>query len=580
MSLEEIVLKHALINAIKYGGKASVQAVIGKVLAENPLLKKDIEKVVKIAEATVNRVNEMSISEQKALLEKLFPGTFAKKRRKETKKTLPPLPNAEKYKEIRTRFAPNPDFVLTLGNARPAILSYEYARMYRGKFILRFEDTDPRTKRPIKEAYSLIKEDLKWLKVSWDEEYIQSLRMHIYYQYARELLEQGGAYICRCPPSTVKEYRAKGIRCQCAQKPVEDQLELWDKMLEGAFKEGEAVYRVKTDPKCPDPSVRDWIAFRIIDTTKYPHPLVGDKFIVWPTYNFACAIDDHEMKITHILRAKEHISNTIKQKYLYKHMGWNYPEAIHFGRLKLEGFILSKSKIRAGIEKGLYEGPDDIRLGTLMALRKRGFLPESIWDLILEVGIKSSEATISFINLCSLNRKYLEPRANRYMFVCEPMLVEIETKKDLIAKISNHPSYPERGYRKIVLHAENNIVSVYVSREDILKNRNKPLRLMGLVNITIDCIQEKKAKARLYRGDIRDIKAAKGDIVQWVPASDNVKTKVIRVKNNNIVIEEGLAEPSIKSLKVGERIQFIRYGFAKLDEIKEDETRIFIYIHD
>ncbi|RLE95087.1 MAG: glutamate--tRNA ligase [Thermoprotei archaeon] len=578
MTLEKTILKYALINAIKYGGTASLKAVIGKVLAENPSLRKNIKEVIKEAEKIVNEVNKMSLEKQQELLKKMFPEAIVEEK-KEVKKGLPPLPNADKYREIRTRFAPNPDFVLTLGNARPAILSYEYARLYKGKFILRFEDTDPRTKRPLPEAYDLIKEDLKWLKIKWDEEYIQSLRMKIYYYYAKKLLEKGYAYICTCSPEKIREYRTKGIRCTCAEKAPEDQLELWDKMLDGSFEEGQAVLRIKTDPKYPDPSVRDWIAFRVIDTSKYPHPIVGDKYIVWPTYNFACAIDDHEMKITHILRAKEHISNTIKQKFLYEHLKWKYPEAIHFGRLKLEGFILSKSKIRAGIEKGLYIGPDDIRLGTLMALRKRGFLPESIWDLILEVGVKSSEATISFINLCALNRKYLEPIANRYMFVYDPILLEIPSDKDLVAKLNYHPSFPERGTREIVLKSVEGKVRVYICRNDAIKNLGKPLRLIGLINISLSRVEENVAEGNIIGEDVKEVKDLGGEIIQWVPADNYIKAEVMRVQGNSIVVEEGLADPGVKLLSVNDRIQFIRYGFVKLDSASENKYK-FIYIHD
>jgi len=578
MNLEKIILKYALINAVKYGGTASLKAVIGKVLAENPSLKNNIKEVIKEAKKIVNEVNKMGLKKQQELLNEMFPDALLVEK-KEAQKTLPPLPNADKYKEIRTRFAPNPDFVLTLGNARPAILSYEYARLYKGKFILRFEDTDPRTKRPLPEAYNLIKEDLKWLKIKWDEEYIQSLRMEIYYYYARKLLEKGSAYVCTCPPEKIREQRTKGIRCICSEKPPEDQLELWDKMLEGHFEEGKAVLRIKTDPKYPDPSVRDWIAFRVIDTSKYPHPIVGDKYVVWPTYNFACAIDDHEMKITHILRAKEHISNTIKQKFLFDHLGWEYPEAIHFGRLKLEGFILSKSKIRFGIEKGLYTGPDDIRLGTLMALRKRGFLPESIWDLILEVGVKASEATISFINLCALNRKYLEPIANRYMFVYDPILLEINSDRDLVAKLNYHPSFPERGTREIVIRSVKGKVKVFICREDATRNLGRPLRLIGLINITLTHIKGDKAEGNIIGESIKEVKDLGGEIIQWIPADNYVEAKVIRVRENNIITEEGLADPGVRALSVDDKVQFIRYGFVKLDNISGNKYT-FIYIHD
>lgn len=247
------------------------------------------------------------------------------------------------------------------------------------KFILRFEDTDPRTKRPLPEAYDAIKEDLRWLGIKWDEEYVQSDRMGgIYYEIAKKILERGGgAYVAAkdsdCTPDDWKRSKVTGKPCRNRDADPSVNLELFDRMLEGGrYKEGEAVMVIKTDLQHPDPSVRDWVAMRIIDTTKYPHPRVGSKYIVWPTYNFSVSIDDHLMGITHILRAQEHSVNTTKQSFVYTHMGWGgQPEAIHFGRLKIVGMTLSKTKLKAlGIKW------DDIRLPTLAGLRNRGIQPE------------------------------------------------------------------------------------------------------------------------------------------------------------------------------------------------------------
>ena len=276
--IKEIIYKHALKNAVKYGGKAQLKPVISKVFHEKPDLKKRAREIVEIAREIIREVNSLTLEEQKRILREKWPEEL-KEEKREYKKTLPPLPNVSKYKMVVTRFAPNPDFDIHIGNARAAILSHEYARMYNGKFILRFEDTDPKTKTPIKEAYDAIRESLKWLGIKWDEEYIQSLRMEIYYEYARKLIEKGGAYVDLCSPEEISRMRKEGIRCKHAQQSVEENLELWDKMLSGYFGEQEAVLRVKTDPQYPDPSVRDWIALRIIDTTKYPHPIVGSKYI-------------------------------------------------------------------------------------------------------------------------------------------------------------------------------------------------------------------------------------------------------------------------------------------------------------
>jgi len=578
--IEALALKYALLNAIRYGGQASKKAVISKIFAERPELRPYAREIVNLVAKAVEKVNKLTLDEQRRLIEERWPELLEEKERKEEKKELPPLPNADKFKKIRTRFAPNPDFDIHIGNARAAIISYKYAEMYKGDFILRFEDTDPKTKTPILEAYDVIRENLKWLGLKWSEEYIQSLRMEHYYEKAKELIQLGGAYVCTCPPNKIKEDRLRGLRCKHAYQSIEESLDLWERMLEGEFKEQEAVLRVKTDPKYPDPSVRDWIAFRVIDTSKYPHPLVGDKYIVWPTYNFACGIDDHLLSISHILRGKEHIVNTIKQKYMYKHFGWKYPEAIHMGRLKLEGFILSKSKIRAGIEKGIYSSWDDIRLATLSALRRKGILPQAIWEVILDVGIKPSEARISIVNLHAINRKYLEPLANRYMFVKDPVKVKILNPPFLEAELPFHPSYPERGKRKISVSPIDNVAHIFISGDDSRElKEGSTIRLMGLYNIKVLEKKQEELIAEVIGISHKKAHVEKIPILQWVPCTNNVRVEVYRAKGNQLYIEEGLGEPAISDLKVNSQVQFIRYGFVKIEEKSERGIKA-IYTHD
>ncbi|MEM1649981.1 MAG: glutamate--tRNA ligase, partial [Sulfolobales archaeon] len=366
--IEKIILRHALENAVKHGGKASPGPVINKVLGERQELRSRAREIASKVNEIISRVNSMSIEEQIKLLEEI--GAEPQMRREE-KKTLPQLPEVhDNY--VVTRFAPNPDFVLHLGNARPALLSHVYAHeIYRGKMILRFEDTDPRLKKPMPEAYKIIKEDLRWLGIWWDEEYIQSLRMEIYYETARKIIERGGAYVDLLPGEEFRKLKIERKPSPYRDSDPYKNLELFDRMISGGFSEGEAVLRIKTDLSHPDPSVIDWIAFRIIDTDKNPHPITGSRYVAWPTYNFAAAVDDHLMGVTHIFRGREHSQNTIKQMFLYNHMGWRYPVVISHGRIKLEGFILSKSKIKSLLERypGKFKGFSDPRFGTLASLR-------------------------------------------------------------------------------------------------------------------------------------------------------------------------------------------------------------------
>ncbi len=573
--IRELALKYALQNAVFHDGRAELKAVVSKVIAEKPEVRGVIREIIPLIKEVIDEVNSMSIDEQKRILQEKYPELMVKKIVKEKKK-LPPLPNVEKYGKVVTRFAPNPDFVLHLGNARPAVLSYEYARMYGGKFILRFDDTDPKIKKPMPEAYELIKEDLKWLGIKWDEEYIQSKRLELFYSYAEKLIKLGGAYVDTCSADEFRQYRDSMRPCPHRGQSVEENLELWDKMLEGHFGEGEAVLRVKTDLKHPDPSVRDWVAFRIIDTSKNPHPIVGSKYIVWPTYNFASAIDDHVLGVTHILRAKEHMTNTVKQKFLYNYFGWKYPETIHFGRLKLKGFILSKSLIKSKIVRGEFEGIDDPRLGTLAALRRRGFTAEAIKALMIDVGVKASEATISMENLAAINRKIVDPKTPRILFVEKPVKVIIEGVENFETTIPFHPDNKELGSRRIVLKGENGKVEVFISQRDFrdLKPGNF-LRLLELFNIEILDVNEKSVLAKFAGTSLSEARKREAPIIQWVPTHENVSVIVKKPVGDELVLIKGLAEEAIRKFRENTILQFYRFGFVRVDRV--DNGKYVVY---
>ena len=421
--LREFIRKTALLNAVGHEGKAQAGALVGKILGEKAALRSQVKELSAVINQVVNEVNSLSLSDQKTIVEKNWPETQKKKEAEE--KRLPPLPNAEKYKPIVTRFSPNPDCVLHLGSARAILLSHEYARLYNGKFILRFEDTDPKVKKPALKFYESIRADLKWLGCKIDEEYIQSDRLPIYYEYTEKLIRDANAYVCTCIPD---EFRVKVVAkepCPCRNLSSSEHLDRWHHMLDGSYQEGQAVVRVKTDIKHPNPAIRDWPALRIIDTKKYPHPRVGSKYIVWPLYNLAAGLDDHLMGVTHIIRGKEHYTNMVRQKYMYQYLGWEYPEAIHYGRLKITGAALSKSKIVAGIKEGDYADFDDPRLGTFAALQKRGITPEAIKKMIIEVGIKPNDVTLSWENLYAYNRKILDSTSSRYFFVAQPIELKV-----------------------------------------------------------------------------------------------------------------------------------------------------------
>lgn len=563
-----------MLNAIKHDGKAQEGAIIGKILGAKPELKSRIKELSAIIDNVVREVNVLSREKQKRIIEDKWPEALLKEKTDE-EKHLPPLPHAENYAEVVTRFSPNPDCVLHLGNARAIVLCYEYARIYDGKFILRFEDTDPKTKRPILEFYDRIREDLDWLGCRPDEEYIQSDRITIYYEYAERLLKDGKAYVCKCSPQLFRENVTTGKACLCRNLPVEEHLARWKRMLRGEYKEGEAVVRVRTDLNHPNPAVRDWPALRVIDMDKFPHPRVGGKYHVWPLYNLACGVDDHLLGISHIIRGKEHLTNQVRQEYMYKHFGWKYPEAIHYGRLKITGAYLSKSKIVQGIRDGQFKGWDDPRLATFAALRRRGITSQAIERMIIDVGPKTQDVVLSWENLYAYNRKILDPTTERYFFVQDPLELTVEKIPKVInVKLYMHPDHQEGESREYTIRPEQNegTAKFWVSRKDIDSSKTgSVIRLMGCMNVRIKNASVYSANADFVGESHEDARQMKAQLIQWVPMGQDVPCQVVM---QDATLAEGIAEGFCKQLKPNTIIQFERYGFVRIDQVVE---RLIVY---
>lgn len=568
--IEVKVRKAAMLNAAKHEGKADPNAVLGSLLGDNAELRKQAKDLIPLIQRVVQEINSKSFEELTATARQSWPEEFDKERVEE-KRQLPPLPNAEKYSMIVTRLAPNPDFVLHIGNARAAILSHDYARMYRGKFIVRFEDTDPRLKKAQLQYYDMIREDLKWLGCEWDEEYIQSDRLPTYYEVGQALLMKGAAYICECQPEKFRELVNTNRACPDRDLTTAEQQRRWEKMLKGGYGEGGAVYRVKTDLTHPNPAVRDWPAFRVIDTIKYSHPRVGSKYGVWPLYNLASGVDDHALGITHVIRGKEHLTNMARQLFLYDHLSWKYPEAVHYGRLKVEGVTLSKSKLMKGLETGEYSGVDDPRLGTLAALRRRGYLAETIRKLIWDVGPKPVDVTISWDNINSQNRKLIDPTSHRYFFAPNP----IKTKVIGVPKTYDihqplHPQHPESGTRKLTVHESNGEATLYLAGSDrSLLSSERPVRLMGLFNIKAKLLDSEAVGQFLGEGAAE---AREAPIVQWVPSGENASVDVVLP---DATTQAGLAEAGFRAEPEGSIVQFVRFGFGRVDKVSSEKITVY-----
>ena len=575
--LRALIRKIALVNAIKHHGRAQADSVTGRLLSERADLKKKARKIAILVDEVINEVNRLSPDEQKRIAKDMWPEALETVKTEEEKR-LPPLPNIDKYPQVVTRFSPNPDCVLHLGSARAIILCYEYAKMYSGKFVLRFEDTDPQLKRCAPVFYDLIREDLAWLECNPDEEYTQSDRITTYYGYAEKLLAEGYAYVCTCEREMLRERILAGQPCDCRDLSPGEHVHRWKGMLDGRYKAGDAVVRVKTDLSHPNPAVRDWPALRIVDSEKYPHPRVGSRFHVWPLYNFACGIDDHLMGVTHIIRGKEHLTNMVRQKYMYGYLGWSYPEAIHYGRLKIEKASLSKSRIVQSVRDGVFKGWDDPRLATFAALRRRGITAEAIRRLIIDVGPKPSDVMLSWENLYAHNRKILDRETNRYFFVQDPVQLRVRSlPKAFSVKIRLHPEHMERGFRRYIVepHDSDNSVMVWVSMRDAKAfNTGMIVRLMELFNVEIEKVESYAVEAAFVSEAYRDAKQREATLVHWVRIGADMPCKVVMPDGS---LAEGVAEDSCGRLRVDDIVQFERFGFVRIDKIGETLTAYYAH---
>ena len=563
MDIEETIYKYALTNAVEHGNNCQTGSVIGMVMSKHPDMRKDPKTVSQLAGKLVAKVNAMSPDEQQSELDKLG-GIEEHKRAPEKPKGLPELENIKDGK-VKLRFAPNPSGPLQRGHARAAILNLLYQKKYDGKLVLRIEDTDPKRVEP--DAYTAIPEDLAWLGIEADEAYIQSDRLEIYYEYAQKAIECEAAYMCTCDGGDFKKLKDNCEPCPCRNHSVEENMKLWNKFPE--MEEGEAVLRVKTDINHKNPAIRDWVAMRIVTQE---HPRIGNKYKIYPMMNFSVTVDDHLLGITHVLRGKDHLANSEKQSYLYKHFGWEIPEFIHYGRLKMDDVQLSTSKARAGIEEGLYSGWDDPRLGTIKAIARRGIKKEVLYELIEEIGTKQADATISWKKIYGLNRNIIEEETNRYFFIPEAVKVDVENlpedKKELVVERELHYNEPKKGFRTLTFNG-----SAYIPKNDYEKavKNNKPLRLMDLVNISVtddSCVYDSET--------LEDAQSKKATIIQWAPVEDSVKATVVMPDNSKV---EGYIEPASKEVHVDDMVQLERFGFARVDNITKDGIT-FYYTHN
>ncbi len=553
---EDTIRKFALQNAVFFKGKANPKAVVGKILGSCPELRSKAAEITPLINQIVEEVNGMGLEAQTKALQEMDASLLVKEK-KERKYELPDLQNVNG--KVVMRIAPGPSGPLHIGHTRVPTLNAEYVNTYGGDLILRFEDTNPEKIDP--NAYDMIPEDLEWLGVKCTKQFIQSERFELYYDYTRKLVQQGNAYVCTCNGDHWRELKEKKTACPCRDLPVETQMERLDGFFEGKYSDGEAVVVVKTDICHPNPAVRDFVALRLVS---HPHPRTGDKYIAYPMMNLSVAIDDHEMGMTHVIRGKDHLNNTFRQEYVFDYFGWKKPEYYHYGLVNIPDTVLKTSIIKQNIAEGQYSGWDDVRTGTVRAMKRRGIRPEAIRRYWVESGIKPVDIQFSWDNLFGMNRDVIDDTSNRYFFVKDPVRYDIDGVDRIVGSAPLHPDHPERGSRKYELEFPR---TVYISGEDsALFADAKRIRLKDLCNMEY-------ALPAKYIGDDVSILKTGVRAVQWV-GKESVDACILMPDGT---LSKGLIENAVLSEK-NDMVQLERIGFARIEK-KSEKGVALVFAH-
>lgn len=555
-AIDNMLWHVAIQNAIEYSGKAAPGSVIGRIMSIRQDLRPHGKILSPLIAKKVAQANKLATDEGldylRSILETEAP-ELLEQRQKQAKRTgLPELLNAEKGKVV-LRFAPNPNGPLSFGHARGIIINGEYAKEYDGELILRFDDTDTSVKPPMLEAYDLIQKEAEWLLGFVPHRVvIASDRIEHYYQYVEQMLNGGFGYVCKCSAETFREYRVSMTECPCRAYSNMENLELWQGMLDGSFQPGEAVVRVRTDMALKNPALRDWPALRIQDTETNPHPRkdIGSRYRVWPLLDFQSAVEDHLQGVTHIIRGKDLMDSTRKQKLLYEHFGWKYPETMYWGRVKVHewgGF--STSQMRKDIESGLFEGWSDPRLPTIASLSGSGIQATALRNFWIELGVTQKDIAVPLATLYSHNIKIIDDDAPRIAFIREPIALTLEGVNETIVELPTHPNTTGLGTRKIQLHD----AVVYIEKADL---QHKTLRLKEFGDFDIE-----GNTARFVAKERTD----KRKIVHWTSKNSSVDASLVQVIDGEICRLDGKLESHQLAVNTPVQIERIGYGIISGD---------------
>jgi glutamyl-tRNA synthetase len=561
--IHRLVNAIALKNAVEHSGSTNVNTVLAKILSLKPELKKEIKALMEEIKTIVDSVNRMDADQQKKYLDELD-STEGKLESKSTQGQMDSHPLPELVitgTKVVTRFPPEPNGYPHIGHAKAAIIDEEYARMYDGKLILRFDDTNPLNEKI--EYYEAIGSGLHWLGIKPDIIKNTSDDILVLHDYGKKLTLGGNAYVCTCDTNKIHEMRMQQVECPCRGNidNPEKNKERLDKLFDGTYHQNEAIIRFKGNMQDNNTVLRDPTLFRIIEAS---HPLLGEKVQVWPTYDFAAPVEDSLDGVSHALRSKEYELRNALYSDILDRLELRKPIVVEFSRLDFENMPVSKRKIKQLIDHKQIAGWDDPRLLTLSALRRRGFDPRAIRSFVLSLGLTLAESKPPFKTLESMNRKILEPIAIRFFFVKDPVRVIVKGAQDTKVILRNHPNI-DLGTRQVEV---SNVI--YISQDDaILVAEDEEIRLMELYNIRINEIdRENKVITASYLNNeiVKEMKK-----IQWVSGRDKTNYTVLvprelyiddKFNPNSLERIDGYAEPSVLQLKSHTPLQFIRFGFC------------------
>jgi glutamyl-tRNA synthetase len=545
----------AIENAIAHDGAPQAGPILARLLATDPALRSHAEDVRALVAATITAVMGIPREELPAQLAAL--GGAEATRPKEAKSEgadFPDLPGAVPG-EVVLRMAPFPSGVLHIGHGRMLFAHQYYRERYGGKILLVFDDTvGSEEKRVEPEFYDLILGDLELAGVKPDAVYYKSDRVPNFYPWAARVIDLGAAYVCHCSSELLRENRARGIACPERDQSPDVAHSEWERMLSGAYVPGQAVLRLKTGLKDPDPAFRDRVLFRISDLD---HPRVGNRYRVWPLLEFSWAVDDVELGVTHVLRGKDLVIEDRMERYIWDLLGIQGPSFVHWGILRVREAKVSKSKSYREVKTGIYDGWSDPRTWSLRSLDRRGISMEALREFVLSFGMSLADIEVPAETLYAENRKRIDATTVRRAFVPDPVRLVVDDYPEGLAtvELANHPDRPELGTRIAPAGPE-----FLLPRHDLVPRAGTEVRLKDLLNVRLPPAVPDVGGT--LHAEFAGRENKKLPRLQWVGVEGAVPVDLLDLEGRH---STGIGERALGGAQPREIVQFERVGFVRVE---------------